>query len=185
MPASVQGQPGSASEVPLPRLRFAASPLTSAGGRAPLGAEHWRDMSTLSVVVSRAEIFPGQGLFTVVHLDRGDAQALEAAVVAWDGEVTAAYEQVTLLPLREWEVGLARNDFAPVEAGRLTTSGEREGRAQAAVLRRAGLGERCVYAFAQTDEAGLVFVDPGLGIWGCGWSMSRVKGPGDAGCFWV
>lgn len=143
-------------------------------------------MPHLSVVISRAEIFPSQGPFTVVHLDRGDVSLLERAVVAWGGEVTATYERVTLLPRSEWAAGLASGDFAPVMAGRLAASGRSEGRDQAAaVLRRAGLGERCVYEFAQSDEAGLVFVDPARGLWGTGWSMSRVQGPGDAGCFWV
>jgi hypothetical protein len=150
-----EGEVLTSEEVPLSRLRFGrtggeASPLAS-----PAPGEHRSSALDMEQYVPpfycrqlRREL-PRPGSVHHRSLDRGDAAVLEAAVVAWGGEVIATYEQVPLLPLHESEAGLARGDFA------------------------------------QTDEAGVVFVDPGLGIWGTGWSMSRMKRPGDAGCFWV
>lgn len=131
-------------------------------------------MSHLSTVISRAEIFPGQGLFTVVHLDQGDASVLAAAVVAWGGEVTAVYERVTLLPLSKWETGLASGDFAPMEAGELAASGETQ--AALAMLARAGLGEQCAYACGDMEESGVAVIDPARNLWGAATSMTRVNG---------
>lgn len=135
----------------------------------------------ISVVISTARVFGGEGPLQTVHLDRRDLGTLRAAVEAWGAQVQAAHADVPLLTPGRFDPAVVGRMIRPPQAEFFCPDVD----GALAALAQAGLGERCAYVAGHAEEEGVTLLDPAALLWTGGSSMTRVKGPGELDCFLV